>query len=245
MTEAVAIWRGISEPKSERQRLIEQYAPLARHVVERLHLRLSASVSQDDLISAATIGLIEAVDNYDANRGVKFESFAYHRIRGAVMDLLRQMDWLPRSMRQKERQVSGAIENLEAQLGRMPTEVELAEEVGVDVSAVGELLAVSRLSVQQSLNEFVLTGEGEATEALELVADEGESPEQTILEQEKRRLLAEAVGNLPEKERMVMALYYQEGLTLKEIGAVLGVTESWICQLHTRALQRLRTTLSD
>jgi RNA polymerase sigma factor FliA len=248
MSQAAAVWTRYTKAKSsnDRDALIEQYAPLAKFVVDRLHLNLPASISHEDLVGQAVIGLIEAIDSFDPGRGVKFETYAYHRIRGAVMDMLRDMDWLPRSLRKKERALSSAASNLEKELGRAPSERELAEELELTTTELTQLTSALRLQAMQSLNELVATNDGELVEALEMVADEEAlSPEFAAQKQEDKRRLVCAIEGLPDKERTVVALYYQEELTLKEIAAVLGVTESWVCQLHARALDKLRAHLTS
>jgi RNA polymerase sigma factor for flagellar operon FliA len=241
------LWKTYSRSKGtkDREKLIERYAPLAKYVVDRLHVALPPSISYEDLIAQAVLGLIEAVDNYDQGRGVKFETFAYHRIRGSVMDMLRDMDWMPRSLRRKERELSSVYASLEMKLGREPNDAELAEALQVSPEELIQLYSSLSIQGTQSLNEIVCSSQGEAVEAMDMVADEeGLSPEAHVEKSAEKELLVGAINQLPEKEQTVIALYYQENLTLKEIAAVLGVSESRVCQLHSRALSRLRENLA-
>lgn len=236
-----------------RRQLIEAYAPLARYVVERMNLRPGPALGYDDLLSQAVVGLIDAVDRFDPARGVRFESYAYHRIRGAVMDMLREMDWLPRSLRQRESQLAATYARLEDELGRAPTDEEVARALGVTLEALDEMARELALQSVQSLDEalgrrgrFVADARQEASSpesgALgDAVADPAApSPEAEAERRAERELLAEAIAQLPETERTVVSLYYYEGLTLKEIGRMLGFTESRACQIHGKAILRLR-----
>lgn len=224
-----------------RRTLIEAYAPLARYVVDRLNLRPGPALEYDDLLSQAVVGLIDAVDRFDPARGIKFETYAYHRIRGAVMDMLRELDWLPRSVRQRETEMAGAYERLENRLNRPPTDAELAAELGLTLEALDELAHEVGLQAMQSLDESVGLEQWETGTVGDLVADGGTpSPQEAAERWAERDLLARAIELLPEAERTVVSLYYHEGLTLKEIGQVLGVTESRACQIHGKAMVRLR-----
>jgi len=231
------------EPEKRRE-LIEAYAPLARYVVDRLNLKPGPALEYDDLLSQAVVGLIDAVDRFDPSRGIKFETYAYHRIRGAVMDMLRELDWLPRSVRQREAALAGAYERLEERLGRSPTDVELAGELGVTVARLDEMAHEVGMQAVQSLDEYVGSAQWETGTVGEMVADEAAvSPEEAAERWSEREMVAEAIESLPEAERTVVSLYYYEGLTLKEIGRVLGVTESRACQIHGKAMVRLRGAL--
>ena len=246
MEELEGVWRRYrEEPAPElRARLIEAYAPLARYVVDRLNLRPGAVLGYQDLLSEAVVGLISAVDRFDPTRGIKFETYAYYRIRGAVMDMLRKLDWLPRSVRQRESEMAAAYEKLQGHLGRAPSDEELAEEMCIAVEQLDELAEEVALQAVQSLEEMVGSPEwdGEWGTVGECVADRrAPSPETEVERHAEQELLARAVDVLPEAERTVVSLYYYEGLTLKEIGRVLGVTESRACQVHGKAMLRLRT----
>jgi RNA polymerase sigma factor for flagellar operon FliA len=247
MTQAALLWKSYAQSKAptDRERLIERYAPLAKYVVDRLNISLPPSMGHEDLIGQAVIGLIEAIDSYDPDRGVKFETYAYHRIRGSVIDMLRDMDWLPRGLRKKERELTSACQSLETELGRAPTDEEIARELELSLEELAQLNGSLQVQNIQSLNEVVGNGDGELVEVLDTVADEDvPSPEASAEQREEKRLLAAAIDDLPDKERMVIALYYQEGLTLKEIAAVMEVTESWVCQLHSRAISRLHDRMT-
>lgn len=228
-----------------RSQLIEQYAPLAKYVVDRLNLQPSGGISYDDLISQAIVGLIEAIDRYDPSRGVKFNTYAYYRIRGSVMDMLRELDWVPRSLRAKGNDIVNAISRLESELGRPPSDEEVAEAMGLSREQFDELShevgSQSLMSLEESLesdsgDNYLMVGD--------LIADEhAVSPEAYTEQEDQQRMLAEAILALPENEKLVISLYYTDGLTLKEIGKVLGVTESRVCQLHSKAVLRLRSMM--
>jgi len=228
-----------------RRELIESYAPLARYVVERMNLRPGPSLGYEDLLGQAVVGLIDAIDRFDLTRGIKFETYAYHRIRGAVMDMLREMDWLPRSIRQRESELSAAIEELGEHLGRPPSDEELADKLGITVAELDQLAHQLAMQAVQSLDEIVGSREWEAGTMADLVSDEAApSPEDEMQKTAEREMLAEAIDQLPDSERTVISLYYYEGLTLKEIGRVLGVTESRACQIHGKAMVRLRAQMA-
>ena len=247
MADRAELWARYQARKTEelRSQIISEYAYLARYVVDRLNLKTSASVDYDDLLSQAVVGLIDAVDRYDASRGVKFETYAYARIRGAVMDMLREMDWSPRSLRQKETELKNAYARVEAERGRPATDDEVAEAMGISREQFDALAQEVAPWATVSLEETIASGaeDGEITVA-DLIEDEDAvSPEKYAEQREMKRLLVEAIGDLPEQERTVLALYYIEGLTLKEVGKALGVTESRACQVHSKAIMRLQTKL--
>ena len=242
------IWQEYAGDRSPelRRKLIEAYAPLARYVVERLNIRPGAALSYDDLLGQAAVGLIDAVDRFDPGRGIKFETYAYHRIRGSVMDMLREMDWVPRAIRQKGAQLSSAYAMLEGVLNRPPDDEELAGALGVSVGELEDLAHALALQAMQSLDEMVGAGDYDAGTMLDLIPDGGKpSPEEQMERDAERELLAHAVDALPETERTVISLYYYEGLTLKEIGQVLGVTESRVCQIHGKAMLRLKADVES
>lgn len=235
------LWRRYAkDPRPEtREPLITHYIALARHAVERLNVPNSGSITRDDLIGHAILGLIEAIERFDPERGVCFEAFASRRIRGAVQDVLRRLDWAPRSVRRWESSVREAYARLEAILGRPATDQEVADEVGLSMEDFQELLGgLNQLSVA-SLEECVQDADGGGRLTLESLLSGGPDPSARAEAEERTRVLADAVGRLPERERLIIGLYYYEDLTLKEIGRVLGVTEARISQLHTRAVLRL------
>lgn len=228
-----------------RSKLIEQYAPLAKYVVDRMNLQPSGGISYDDLISQAIVGLIEAIDRYDPSRGVKFNTYAYYRIRGAVIDMLRELDWVPRSLRSKSNDILNVMSRLESELGRPPTDEEVADAMGLTMDQFGELVQEVGGQTLISLDETLESDGNENYYPIgDSIADESTmSPVQFAEDQDQRRLLAEAIAELPEKEQLVISLYYTDGLTLKEISSVLGVTESRVCQLHSKAILRLRSMM--
>ncbi len=237
------LWKEYSRNRSPRLRrsLIETYAPLARYVVDRLNLRPGPALEHDDLLSQAVVGLIDAVDRFDPSRGIKFETYAYYRIRGAVMDMLRELDWLPRSVRQREGKLADAFAKLEDEFRRPPTDEEVAGELSLTVEQLDTLAHEVALQAMQSLDEAISMQNWEAGTLGDIVADDSaSSPEAEVERQAERDLLARAIDALPESERTVISLYYYEGLTLKEVGRVLGVTESRACQIHGKAIIRLR-----
>jgi len=247
VADRAALWARYSARRSEdlRSQLIAEYAYLARYVVDRLNLKTSASVDHDDLLSEAVVGLIDAVDRYDPSRGVKFETYAYARVRGAVMDMLRGMDWSPRSVRQKENELKQAYASVEAERGRPATDDEVAAALGITRAELDVLAQEVAPWATVSLEETISSGgEDDDLTIADLIEDEtAVSPETYAEQREMKRLLAEAIKSLPEQERLVLSLYYIEELTLKEVGKALGVTESRACQVHSKAILRLQTKL--
>ncbi|HUU55443.1 MAG TPA: FliA/WhiG family RNA polymerase sigma factor [Armatimonadota bacterium] len=248
MGETERLWQQYIDGRSPdvRRTLIESYAPLARYVVDRLNLMPGPALEYDDLLSQAVVGLIDAVDRFDPTRGIKFETYAYYRIRGAVMDMLRELDWLPRSIRQREAQLSRAYAALENRLTRPPTDIELARELGVTLDQLDTLAQEVALQTMQSLDEAVAPHIWETGTVGDLIADRSTpSPEDELERQAEREIVARAIDSLPDAERTVVSLYYYEGLTLKEIGSVMGVTESRACQVHGKAMLRLRARVQS
>ena len=248
MGETKRLWQQYIDGRSPdvRRTLIESYAPLARYVVDRLNLMPGAALEYDDLLSQAVVGLIDAVYRFDPTRGIKFETYAYYRIRGAVMDMLRELDWLPRSIRQREAQLSRAYAALENRLTRPPTDTELARELGVTLDQLDTLAQEVALQTMQSLDEAVASHIWETGTVGDLIADRSTpSPEDELERQAEREMVARAIDSLPDAERTVVSLYYYEGLTLKEIGSVMGVTESRACQVHGKAMLRLRARVQS
>lgn len=231
-----------------RDSLILHYSPLVKYVAGRVAVGLPANVEQADLISYGIFGLIDAIDKYDQSRGIKFETYAISRIRGAIIDELRAIDWVPRSVRFKAREVEKAYASLENKLKRPPSDVEIADEMGVTVD---ELTAIyTQLSTVSlvALDEL-MSSDGERGDKLSLVETledtRTESPMDAFESEEMKTILAEAVNRLPEREKVVVTLYYFEGLTLAQIGEVLGVTESRICQMHTKAVLALKGKIAE
>jgi RNA polymerase sigma factor FliA len=230
-----------------RDRLILTYAPLVKYVAGRLGSGLPAHVDEGDLVSYGVLGLMGAIERYQPDRDVKFETYAIARIRGAIIDELRAMDWVPRSVRARAREIERAIAALEAKLGRAPTDDEIAEKVGITTEELeGSLTEISRSSIAALDELWTASGSGGDQVALiDTIEDtEAPDPQGSLSEAEKKEAISDAIGRLPERERLVVTLYYYEELTLREIGEVLGVTESRVSQLHTKAILRLKARLS-
>lgn len=228
-----------------RDELITKYAPLVRFVVGRLGIPPSCLLDTEDLLSCGTIGLINAVDRYDPSRGSRFESFATTRIRGAVIDHLRSLNWLPRTAMARVRQIEYAIANLEQRLGRPPREEEIAAEAHITPSRYRQMLQEAGtivLSLDAPLGPLA-QDEG-LTSLADLLEDErSPEPDEQVEAQELMALLRVALDQLPERERLLLALYYREELTMKEISKIMNVSESRVCQLHIQAILRLRNAL--
>ena len=244
-----AIWHAFksSGDVDARERLILQYAPLVKYVASRVATGLPASVDQADLVSYGMFGLIDALQKFEPVRGNKFETYAIPRIRGAIIDELRAMDWVPRSVRFKQREIEKALADLESMLKRQPTEKELAERLGMSMHELHEVITqISFVSVL-ALDETVSVGadRGEKVSLVDTLADKGFDPSTGVESQETRGLLAAAINELSEREKIVVTLYYFEGLTLAEIGDILGVTESRVCQIHTKAVGVLRGQMTE
>lgn len=228
-----------------REQIILAYAYLAKYVVDRMPVRPSAVTSHDDLVSHAVIGLIDAVEKYDPFREVKFESYAITRIRGSVLDMLKSLDWMPRSLRSAEQELKRAFASLEASLGRPATDEEVAESLCITVDELHERLSDVGQSALFSFEELMIYGEENSGFAGLCGRPDPECDPLLSAEiAERKRLLASAIAQLPEKEKLVISLYYSDGLTLKEIAAVLGVSESRACQLHSKAVVRLHGKLA-
>ncbi|WP_037686150.1 RNA polymerase sigma factor WhiG [Streptomyces aureocirculatus] len=230
-----------------REQLILHYSPLVKYVAGRVSVGLPPNVEQADFVSSGVFGLIDAIEKFDIERSIKFETYAITRIRGAMIDELRALDWIPRSVRQKARNVERAYATLEARLRRTPSEGEVAAEMGI---AVEELHAVfSQLSLANvvALEELLHVGsEGDRLSLMDTLEDTAaDNPVEVAENRELRRLLARAINTLPEREKTVVTLYYYEGLTLAEIGNVLGVTESRVSQIHTKSVLQLRAKLAS
>lgn len=231
-----------------RERLILHYAPLVKFVAGRIGAGLPQNVDQSDLISYGMFGLIDALEKFDLSREIKFETYAVPRIRGAIIDELRALDWVPRSVRFKARELDKAHQALESKLGRSPSDEEVASHLGVSVDelheVVGQISFVSVLALDDSVGGGDEAGEGRTL--LDTLADAANADPTAALEgQEMRGILSHAINSLGEREKVVVTLYYFEGLTLAEIGDILGVTESRICQIHTKAVGNLRNGLED
>ena len=234
------IWEKYTKnPTQEmREQIIIEYAPLVKLVAGRLSMYLGGNVEYEDLVSYGVFGLIDAIDKFDTNKDVKFETYASLRIRGSILDQIRKMDWIPRTVRQRQRKIDEAIKSLEARTGKTPTDEMLAEELGVSGEELLSWQSQLKVTNVVSLNEFVESGNEPVMDA------KGNfrfaQPEEVIAETELKRMLKDAMQLLTEKEQKVILLYYYEDLTLKEISRVLEVSESRISQLHTKALQKMK-----
>jgi RNA polymerase sigma factor for flagellar operon FliA len=231
-----------------RERLILHYSPLVKYVAGRVGVGLPPNIEQADLVSYGIFGLIDAIDKFDLERSIKFETYAISRIRGAIIDELRAIDWIPRSVRYKAREVEKAYAKLEAELHRTPSESEVASELGIKLDELHQIFSQVSFVNVVALDELLSVG-GEKGDKLSLVDTledtKAEDPVLAFESEETKFLLAKAINMLPEREKIVVTLYYYEGLTLAEIGQVLGVTESRICQMHTKAVLQLRGKLAD
>lgn len=226
-----------------KEQYVVQYAPLVKRIAHHLAARLPSSVEVDDLIQAGLIGLLDAVGHYDQSQGAQFETYASQRIRGAMLDELRDADWAPRSARKSMRTIEAAIHRLEQRLGRQPGEQELANELKVPLAEFQQMLQDARGHQLFYYEDFQTEGEDNFFERHS--ADHRPGPLGQIENDDFRAALVEAIKVLPEREQMLMSLYYEEELNLKEIGAVMGVTESRVSQLHSQAVARLRSRLKD
>ncbi|MHB8329899.1 MAG: RNA polymerase sigma factor WhiG [Acidimicrobiales bacterium] len=230
-----------------RDQLIVLYSPLVKHVAARVAVGLPQHVDGSDLVSYGIIGLIDAIDRYDPVRRVKFETYAIPRIRGAIIDELRAIDWVPRSVRSKARAVEQAYAALEATLLRTPSDAEVAAELGISEKDLQEILRQISFVGVAALDEVFSVG-GDRTDRATLgdtIPDSTDGPTALFEDKESKEILAQAIMHLGDRERTVLSLYYYEGLTLAEIGEILGVTESRVCQIHTKAVLQLRARLSD
>lgn len=229
-----------------RAHLINHYSYLVKITAGRLVTSLPGGLDREDLIGAGVIGLIKSVDQFDPTRDVKFETYAIALIRGAILEMLRDEDWVPRSIREKLKALDRTMMALETKMGRPATDHEIAETMQMSQQDVSELMVRMGRTNVYSLDDILTTGDGDDhIHFVELIVDENANPEGEVEGREVRRLLASGVDKLPERERLVVALYYFEGLTFKEIGKVLGVSESRVYQLHTQAMTRLRNFMQQ
>jgi RNA polymerase sigma factor FliA len=226
----------------ERQRLLNESLPEVRYIARRIHDRLPSHVPFDDLVHAGILGLIDAVDKFDPRKNVQLKSYARFRIRGAILDSLRQMDWSPRNLRRQARRIEDANRELAAELGRAPSETELAQKLGIGLEEYQQLLGELRGLDLGSLQAQSEESGGEENNSAIATRPE-EDPFQLTLRTELRTLLTQAIDELDEKERQVLGLYYLEEMTMKEVGVILDIGESRVSQIHTAALIRLRSRL--
>jgi RNA polymerase sigma factor for flagellar operon FliA len=244
-----AVWENYKKTldSNTRDNLLREYLPLVKNVASRMAIGFPKSVEYNDLVNTGVIGLIEAFNNYDPARGVKFETYAVPRIRGAILDELRALDWVPRSTRAKSREIEKAMTKLENQLGRSPSESELAKQMNIStdelLSALGDVSSTSLLS----LDELICReDDNRQVPRIETIQNEAGNNILNDLERsELRAFLINAISSLSEQERLVVALYYYEELTLKEIGAVMLISESRVSQIHTKSVMRLRAAIRE
>ena len=243
------LWEEYRKTKSQalRDAFIRQYMPLVKYVAGKVSVGMPGSVEFDDLVGFGQFGLLDAIEKYDPSKNVKFKTYAVTRIRGAIFDELRQIDWVPRSVRQKSREIEDAINTLEARLGRTASDAEIAESLGVSEDDYHRIIMkVSGTSVL-SLSDVWHGGDDSANTSIvdSIESPSSMNPDAIVEREEIKRVIVQAINELPEKEKMVIVLYYHEDLTFKEIGQVLNVSESRISQLHTKANLRMRAKLTN
>ena len=228
-----------------RDQLIVHYSPLVKYVAGRVATGLPQNVDQADLVSYGIFGLIDAIEKFDLDRGFKFETYAIARIKGNILDELRSIDWVPRSVRAKARAIEKAYAKLEGQLHRSPTDSELADELDLTDEQLQTTLGQISFTGLVALDEMLSGGDrGDSMTLGDTIADGGMGPVAAYEVEEMRQILADAINRLPEREKTVLTLYYYEGLTLAEIGSILGVTESRVCQIHTKSVIQLRARMA-
>lgn len=239
------LWEDYARLKTPdlREKLILEYAPLVKVVAGRLSMYLGYNVEYEDLVSYGIFGLIDAIDKFDKNKDVKFETYASLRIRGAILDQIRKMDWIPRTVRQRQKQIDTAMKELEQRNGRPATDAELAAYMGISEEEFLDWQNQVKADNIISLNEYVEQGNDISSE--KSISSGFETPESVIEKSELKKMLEESLEILTDKEKKVILLYYYEELTLKEISRVLEVSESRISQLHTKALQKMRTKMGN
>lgn len=239
------LWDEYSKTKSPevRENIILEYAPLVKVVAGRLSMYLGYNVEYEDLVSYGIFGLIDAIDKFDCLKDVKFETYASLRIRGAILDQIRKMDWIPRTIRQKQKRIDAAIKEIEARYGRSAKDEEIAKSLGISDDEYLDWQSQMKITNVVSLNEFLEQGSEVPNEANRSKSSQFDSPEEVLEKDELKEMLEEALELLTEKERKVILLYYYEDLTLKEISNILEVSESRISQLHTRALQKMKVKM--
>lgn len=242
------LWQAYSKEKDEeiREYFIEKYSPLVKYVAGKISTGMPQSVEFDDLISYGVFGLLDAIGKFDIARAIKFKTYAMTRIRGAIFDELRSIDWIPRSIRQKAKQMEQIISDLENKLGRPVEDEEIAKEMGITVEELQELMLQVSGTTVVSLNDIWYLGDDndEVSIIETLESPSTMNPDILVEKEEIKDIIVEAIKKLPDKEKKVIVLYYYEDLTLKEIGQVLDVTESRVSQLHTKAIMRLRGRLA-
>ena len=240
------LWEEYSKNKTPelREKIIIEYAGLVKIVAGKLGIYLGYNVEYDDLVGYGTFGLIDAIDKYDFDKGVKFETYASLRIRGAILDQVRRMDWLPRTVRQKQKKMDAAYQKLESESGRFATDEELAAELEISVDELSQWQAQTKAAGVVSLDEYLEQGSENGIVGT-VESEDFAGPEKQMEQKTMKEVLVQSLESLTEKEKKVILLYYYEELTLKEISEVLEVSESRISQLHTKAIQKLRLRLGN
>lgn len=226
---------------ADKEQCLKEYAPLVKRIAHHLMARLPGSVMVDDIIQAGMIGLLEAAGRYDELRGAQFETYAAQRIRGAMLDELRNADWLPRSLRRDMRRIEAAMSKLQQRLGRSPSEMEIAQELDMPLTEYQQMLFESRGAQLVYYEDFQNENEEDFFERYDFDSDA--DPLELLQDENFRAALIQAIENLPERERMLMGMHYEQEMNLREIGEVMGVSESRVCQLHGQAVARLRSYL--
>jgi RNA polymerase sigma factor FliA len=233
----------LSLSTQEREAMIQEFLPVIKYMAMRMAMRVSSGLNVEDLMSAGMVGLLDALTKFDPSREIKFRTYAEFRIRGAMLDEIRAMDWVPRSLRERIGKIQHAANELTKRKGRPPTEEELAESLGMDAREVDETLLQAKGSVVLSLDDLG-NHDDESHPVFDALADRDQpTPLESLVSEDARHALVEAIERLPERQRLVLTLYYFEELTMKEIGVVLHVTESRICQLHAQAMIKLKALL--
>ncbi len=233
-------------PNGLKEQIVLEHTPLIRYIVNRIAVRLPSHIDLDDLHNTGVIGLMDAIEKYDPEKNCKFKTYAEFRIKGAILDQLRSLDWVPRSVRQKSRRLERAYGEVEQRLGRSASEDEVADSLGLQIDKFHELLNQVRGISLVNLEEIRGNGgDGERTGTFADIVEDvhSENPFATLKLHEMKQIVADTIGTLPEKERLVVSLYYYEDLNMKEIGGILGITESRVCQIHTKSVLRLRAKL--
>ena len=231
-------------PASLKEKIVLEHTPLIRYIVNRIAVRLPSHIDLDDLHNTGVIGLMDAIDKYDPEKNCKFKTYAEFRIKGAILDQLRSLDWVPRSIRQKSRRLEQAYSEVEQRLGRSASEQEIAESLGIQLHEFHFLVNQVRGISMVNLEEMRSGGDSDHPAFGEIFEDvKAENPFSSLKSRELRQAVADCIAGIPEKERLVISLYYYEDLNMKEIGGVLGITESRVCQIHTKAVARLRAKL--
>lgn len=248
MSSVETLWKDYKETGSKvaKDKLLVEYSHLVKFISHRLSINLPASVDKNDLTSAGILGLIKAVETFEPERGFKFETFAAHKIRGGILDELRALDWVPRSVRQKARDLQRTYAKLENDLGRLPYDDEVCDSLGISIKEYEDILSdvapVTIISLEESMPDR--SSDSKELRIIDTIEDPGSSnPLKELGFNEVKAILKDAIGNLPEKEKLVVALYHYEELTLKEIGVVLDITESRVSQIHSKAILKLRSKL--